>query len=195
VTDVVHEDDFAAADAPEGAGELVPIEAPEGTPMSPLGLLKGRRAELRKKLHLDLAVPRWGDEMEGVMWIRYGPANLTHWSASQRRREEQHIAAKRKGQPGDPDWAIKANADLLVDACQAVFVLGAGEKPPRELPEELPTFATPELATDLDIQPGNAVRTCLAVYATNGDLLMAANTLLGWSGEASGEADGDFLKG
>lgn len=191
MTEVVSQDDLAAADAADEA----PIEIPEGSPQSPLDLLKGKRAAAQKRLHIDLAVPRWEDVLGKSIWVRYGPANVALWSASQQRRESQHLAAKKKGQPGDPDWAIKANADLLVDACQGVYFLEPGEQPPhdQELPADLPKFSDPELAEALDIQPGNAVRTALGLYQTGADLLMASNALLGWSGEASKEADEAFL--
>lgn len=192
MTEVVSEEELAAVADPV---ELDDTEAPEGTPQSPLDILKGRRAQLQAKLHIDLAVPRWDDIIGCSIWIRYGPADLSLWSNAQQKRETAHIALKKKNGVGDPKWAVKANADVLVDACRGVYFLEPGEKPPEgDVPDDLPTFSDPELATALDIQPGNAVRTVLGLYGTDGDLLMAANALLGFSGEASKEADSDFLK-
>ena len=181
----------AAGDEPV---EEIPevTETPAG-PQSPLAILRGKRADMDKKLHLDLAVPRWDEILGRRLWVRYGPGNPSVLNAAAEKRERAHLAAKGKGMAGDPEWMDKARADFLVDACVAVFDLAIDEPVPDTLPlEDLPTFASPELSEALGA-PRNAAATALAVYATPADLLLATTQLLNWSGESSVESDKDFL--
>ena len=162
-------------------------------PQSPLALLRGKRDELVAGLHLDLAVPRWDDVLEGrQLWVRYRPANPNVFAEAMERREKKHKEAKAKGTVGDPDWMTKANADLLVSACEAVYDLPDGEEPPDTLEGDYPTFTSEELSEALGASR-NACDTVLKLYATGADVLLAATQLLNWSGQASKEADRSFL--
>lgn len=172
--------------------EPEPVAAPG--PRSPLQLLLGKRAELEANLYLDLAVPRWGEVLGRRLWVRYRPGKPSVFTQSMTRREEAHKADLAKGGKGDPDWLAKANADLLVSACVAVYDLELDEKPPHgPLPSgDYPTFGSQELSEAVGA-PKNAVATVLKVYGTDADVLLAATQLLNWSGQASKEAGDDFL--
>jgi hypothetical protein len=155
---------------------------------SPLALLRAKRAELKAKLYLDLAVPRW--QVAGrQVWVRYGPGNPSVLTASADRRK----AAYKKG---DPDWQVRANADLLAAACLAIYDVPIGEQPPEgDLPvldDPYPTFTDPEFQEAMGVQR-NAAETVCTLYLTEGDLLLAANTLLDWSGLMSEKVEQDFL--
>lgn len=170
------------------------IDIAAGTPQSPLDLLKGRRKDLESKLFLDLAVPRWEDIVGKTIWVRYKPADVSLWGEAQRSREAAHVAKKKRDGHGDPKWAIKANADVLVDACVGVYFLEPGEEPPADdFPGDLPTFSDPALSSVLDA-PRSAVGTVLKLYGTDADVLLAANQIIMWSGEASKEAGEAFLE-
>jgi hypothetical protein len=162
-------------------------------PQSPLELLRGKRPALDKTLFKDLCAPRWGDVLDRNLWIRYGPSDPAFFAEAMKKREEGHLKAVKAGKHGDPAWMIKANADLLVNSCVAIFDLALEEEPPAELVGEYPTFGSPELAEALGAQPGNAVRTVLKVYGTDADILIVAQQLLEWSGQASQEGDKSFL--
>ena len=178
-----------AAEQPEEE----PSEASQ-SPQSPLDLLRGKRQELDATLHLDLAIPRWDEVLGRRLWVRFGPGNPNVFTAAMEKREKAHRAAVAKGQLGDPDWMTKANADLLVSACEAVYDLGLDEEPPKgDLEGEYPTFSDPALSEALGAQR-SAVDTCLKAYGTAADLLVAAAQLLAWSGVASQEAQVDFLR-
>lgn len=187
-------------DEPESA-RLTPEETKGASlgPQSPLGVLRGRRAELERGLHYDLQVPRWDLVLGRAIWVRYKPASTPLLNAQIEKRRDNHEKAVKAGKMGDPDWLIRANADLLVDACMAVYDLALGEEPPtdEDLPFNLPTFGSPELSEALDSAenpcPRNAVATCLHLYGTNADVLMASQQLLIWSGQSSQEADRSFL--
>lgn len=184
MTDVV-----GKTDASDDPGEL-----PEPTgPTSPLELLYGKREELDRRLHLDLPVARWDELFPGhQVWVRYRPGDPAVLTSAIERRERDHQKATSKGGPGDKHRITKANADFLVAACMGVYALPAGEEPPDgDLPTDLPTFGSPELSQAVGA-PDNAVETVRKVYATDGDLMIAANQLLEWSGKAIPKADKDF---
>lgn len=169
-------------------------EAPDTVAQpSVLSLLRAKREQLEAQMHKDLAVPRWDEVLPGrTLWVRYRPADPMLFAAASQKREKQHREAVAKGGQGDPRRAVKANADVLVAACVAVFDLPAGESPPAELDDDLPTFASSELSEALGA-PQNAVETCLKLYLTDGDVLVAGTQLMEWSGQASKEAGADFL--
>jgi hypothetical protein len=165
---------------------------------SPLGLLRGKRAELDANLFYDIEVPRWSEILGRAVWVRYKPGQLGLLNAALERRKENHDKAVRAGKQGDPEWVAKANADMLVDSCVGVYDLAIGEEPPTgELPPNLPTFSEYALSESLDMPddpcPRNAVGTALRLYGTPADLMLAASQLVNWSGQASKEADRSFL--
>lgn len=191
--------DFELLDEPEDA-KLTPEEAKEASlgPRSPLDVLRGKRADLERGLFYDLQVPRWDQVLGRAIWVRYKPASTPLLNASMERRRENHEKAIRAGKQGDQEWMIRANADMLVDACIAVYDLAINENPPNgDLPENLPTFSSSELSEALDSPirpcPRNAVGTCIHLYGTSADVLMASQQLLVWSGQTSKEADRSFL--
>ncbi len=195
MTDVVetgHEPEVSVAlGVEEDDGDIV-----AGKPQSPLEILAGRRKDLESRLFLDLAVPRWEDVIGKTIWVRYRPANIALLTDAQRTREQEHLLKKRKDGRGDPQWAVKANADMLRDACVGVYFLEVDEEPPRDsdtLDADLPTFSDPALSVALDA-PRSAVATVLKLYGTDADVLMAAQQLVLWSGEASKEAHQEALK-
>lgn len=184
-------------------GDL-PTEVDEGAaaadvsrdgPQSPLDLLRGKRPEMEKSLYLDLAVPRWEEVLGGrQLWVRYNPGNPAYFASSMEKREVNYRKAVKDGKHGDPDWMTKANADVLVAACVAVYDLASGEEPPKgDLPPgDYPTFSSPELSEALGASK-SAVATVLKVYGTDGDVLIAVNQLMDWSAKASEEGDKSFL--
>lgn len=174
---------------PEGATEV------DLGPQSPLAMLRGKRAELDRALFKDLAVPRWEEKLEGRrLWVRYRPADPVLHSTRLTDREKKHQAALSKGAQGDPKWQTKAAADVLVAACDAIYMLGLDEEPPKGNlpPNEYMTFSSPEFSEILECGH-SAVDTCMATYFTSGDLLLALAQLLEWSGQVSQEANKDFL--
>lgn len=177
---------------PEVAAEPEPTDVPVAPTV--LSLLRTKREQLERQMHKDLAVPRWDDVLDGRrLWVRYRPADPMKFAAATQRREKAHRDDVAKGGRGDPRRMVKANADILVDACVAVFDLPVGEEPPAELDGDLPTFASPELSEALGA-PKNAVDTVLKLYATDGDVLVTATQLMEWSGQASKEAGDAFLE-
>jgi hypothetical protein len=178
----------AAANVPgpdDGAEEAPHDEGPQ----SPLAFLRAKRSTLKAELYLDLAIPRW--QAEGrQLWVRYRPCSPAVFSSSAERRR----TAWKKG---DPDWQLRVNADLLVEACVAIYDLPEGTEPPEgELPQladPYPTFRSEALSEAVG-SSRNAAETCVATYLTEGDLLMAANQLLEWSGRASKKVDDRFLE-
>lgn len=148
---------------------------------------------MEKGLYLDLPVPRW-EQFGQQLWVRYRPANPALFMADIEKREKAHATQNAANKRGDPDRLIKANADLLVRSCDAVFTLPLDQQPPKELPDDYPTFGSPELSEAVGAVQ-NAVETARSVYATDGDLMLAAQQVLEWSGTATKKADDDFLDG
>lgn len=185
----------------EGAPE-VEIEAPKtsvtpSAPRSPLDLLRGKRAEMDKSLYIDLAVPRWEEVLGRRLWVRYRPGDPGVLAAAVDSREKSHLKLSANGKHGDLQRMTKANADFLVAACVAVYSLELDEEPPAGEFSELddyPTFSDPQLSEAVGAAP-NATETARKVYATDGDLILAANQLLDWSGKVTPQAGGDFLDG
>lgn len=173
----------------EPAGDEPP--APPA-PLSTLALLRAKRGELERQMHKDYAIPRWDAVLGRTLWVRYRPGDPALFAAATEKRERAHRADIAKGGRGDPDRMYKANADVLVAACVAVYDLAIGEQPPAELDGDLPTFSSPELSEALGA-PKTAVETCRKLYGTDGDLLVAATQLMEWSGQASREASDAFL--
>lgn len=182
---------LAAGEVPEEP-ENDDIDIEVDGPQSPLEILRGKRPAAEKLLFKDLKVPRWEETIGRSLWVRYKTANPALQALAAQKREKNHLSAVAKSKHGDPDWATKANADMLVDACLAVYDLPIDEEPPKELPTNLPTFSSPELSESLGA-PLSAVATALAVYLTDADLILAAQQLLDWSGELSKDAGKDFL--
>jgi len=177
--------EVVGADDPHG----FPTATPPATaqPGSPLEILRGKRQALHAGLHLDLAVPRWEQVLGCRLWVRYGPGSPSVLANAIEKAE----ATKEK----DPDWLVIAHATFLVEACQAVYTLPLDiERPPADIPglDDYPQFG-PELAEALDVPVRSAVAVARALYATDGDLMVAAQQLAEWSAQAAGKAETDFL--
>lgn len=184
--------DVVSAGAPQSVPETE--VAPVG-PQSPLAHLKGKRSALDKKLYHDLAVPRWEEVTGRRMWVRYKPADAELFQADLEKREQDFLKAQAAKKQGDPHRVTKAHADLLVKACVAVYDLAIDEQPPEgEFPgiEDYPTFSSSELSEAVGSGP-SAIETARKVYATDGDLMIAALSLLDWSAKVGPKAEADFL--
>jgi hypothetical protein len=171
-------------------------------PQSPLEALRGRRGDLERTLFKDLQIPRWDSVLGRALWARFGPADLQLLNRQLDKRKESYDKAVKAMKTGDPDWLAKANADMLVDACIAVYDLAIDEEPSQVLPPNLPSFSSRELSEALDYVDGtgqkhecprSALGTCMFLYGTTSDLLVASQQLTVWSGQASREADEAFL--
>lgn len=183
--------DVVAAEAAPVLEDEAP--SPPSGPVSPLAMLAGKRQALDAKLHLDLPVPRWDDLLGYRLWVRYLPGDPGILTSAVEKREKVNQTAMAAGKPGDKTRMAKANAEFLAAACDAVYGLGFEEEPPEgELPEGYPTFSSPELSEAVGAPP-NAVETVRRVYATDGDVMVAASQLLEWSGQATPKAEADFL--
>lgn len=172
----------------------IEVDVEPASPPTTLALLRAKRAQLERQMHKDFAVPRWDDVLDGRrLWVRYRPADPMKFATASQKREKAHRDSIAKGGRGDPRRVVKANADILVDSCVAVFDLPVGEEPPAELERDLPTFSSPELSQALGA-PENAVETVLKLYATDGDVLVMGTQLMEWSGLASKEAGDGFFE-
>jgi hypothetical protein len=179
--------------AKDDTEEVVAPEPESEGPKSPLELLKGKREALDAELYLDVPVPRWEKVLGGrQLWVRYKPGDPALFNTTIEKREQKHRQAMKGGAQGDPHYVAKANAEFLIDACLAVYDLAIGEKPPKNLPEELPTFSSPELSEALGAGR-TAISTVLKVFGTEGDVMLAASQLLAWSGQVQADGDESFL--
>jgi hypothetical protein len=190
--------------AETAAAETPVVESQPETPIvtsgprSPLAIIRQKRAEWNKDLFYDLAVPRRDEALGVTLWVRYKAVDPGVLVISTEKREKDHATKISQGQPnGDPDRIVKANADLLVNACMAIYTLPNDEQPPADpLPAaDYPTFGSEELAQELGATSKLAVDTCRKLYATEGDLNAAAFQLQNWSAKFSAEADKSFLAG
>ena len=166
-------DDFA----PQG-GES------EKAAMSPLAALHARRAEIVSELYLDIKVPRW-DNPE--IYVRFRPASAIKLSNSLDKRRKTNQS----------DWAILANADMLIDACIGVYAVLDGEHDEKfSLRKNDPngswTTFDADLAEALGVTERKATAVVQALFLTEGDLIDTANKLFAWSGIAGDEADATF---
>lgn len=191
----------------EGSAPSVPVSEPItiAGPQSPLALLRAKRDTSLKGLYIDLAVPRWEEEIGRTQWVRYKPSNpaLFAQTINRMEREFQQANANKPGS-GDPEWTTRANADVLVKACIATFDLDIGEDPPAMLPTDItfPTFSSTDLSDALaefrtaraghPVIVKGAIATARALYWTDGDLMLAAGQLNEWSGQWSKKAGEDL---
>lgn len=181
--------DVVAAGSAEVTTPAAPAPDP-GVPaegaFSPLDFMRGKRAEINSKLFLDLPVPRWDDVLGWRLWVRYRPATPTTLGLA--------LEARQKTAETDPEWSTKAYADMLVGSCIVIYGLALGSEPNADLtPPDALTFGSPELAEVLGVTVRDASEVCRATYATDGDLVVAANQLIEWSAVATPRADADFL--
>lgn len=175
-------------------GGSLPAETPvPEVRHTPLLSLKQRREELKKKLYIDLPVPRWGPDLEIV--VRYGPVDNNVVEKALEFRQNQF----KQGNQIRAGWSILVNADVLVHSCIGIYAILDGDGIQRSLRPDDPdgpwTRFDPDLAANLGLDPvvsPGAVDACRALYQTDGDLLIAANKLFEWSGESTEKLEEDF---
>lgn len=169
-------------------------------PGSQLINIRAQRAKMLQKLHLDLEVPRIGDEGPAQVWIRYRPASFSVGMRAAERRRKQKL----------DEAEILAAADVLVEACVGVYVKVDGQAytvtPDREWRPFDPDHAADtdwvsvrgERATDLaavtvEGNIGGAVELMRALFATENDMLAHSIALGNFSTKEVGGADQELL--
>jgi hypothetical protein len=162
-------------------------EVEASKPATPIFSLKSRRAEILKKLHIDLRVPRYE---EPEVWVRFSPVDTTLMNAS----VTKHSKTKEK------DWGLKANAEVLINSCVGIYAVFP-ENPDEKfsLREDEPngewTKFDMALAKALDIIPDEhapAISVVRKFYFADGDLVDTTERLLRWSNVSNNEADTVF---
>ena len=170
--DVEGNDEFAPR------GESVPVQ------LSPLASLRARREEIVNELFIDIKVPRWENP---EIFVRLSPASATKLSHSLEKRRKA----------GGSDWAMLANADMLINSCIGVYaVLDHDSETKYSLRPGDPngewTKFDGDLADALGVTERRATSVVQALFLTEGDLIDAANKLFTWSNIAGDEADSSF---
>lgn len=151
---------------------------------APIVSLKDRRKAIVDDLFIDVQVPRW-DEPE--IFVRFKPISSSKLDAA---------VEKRRASKAD-NWATMANADALVQACIGIYGVFPND-PDKKVslrpgdPDGEWTKFDPDLAEALGVPAPTAADTVLALYLTEGDLVMTASKVFRWSGIASEEADSAF---
>lgn len=151
----------------ESAGH--PGERP-AAPDSPLASLRERRERAKKKLHLDLFVPRY----EPPVVVRYQPIARPVLTLANKRAAE--LAEKK-----DPDATVIGNAVALTHACLGVYDASGKELQSIDPSGEPPRFDE-RLARLLELPDGaTAVDVVRALYMTDGDIIAAVSEVSEWS--------------
>lgn len=191
--------------APTGQHAAPPSTAPEPAPApaapaaseSPLESLRARRKKMQALLYKDLQVPRWGDDGGPTFWVRFAPASPS---------EHATRFEKIQKNPKKPkDWAVTANAQVLVSACIGVFAVEGDQlyeqddETIRRLslrdgdPNGEWTRFDPDLAESLGLDSDcGAIAVVRSLYLTEGDITTTANRLLQWSGMVMPDQNVDF---
>lgn len=148
-------DELGAGDRPAAGG-------------SALSGLRARRDAARKKLHLDLAVPR----LDPPVYVRFEPVPQERLT----RIARQYKDSKAR------DVEVVMNAVHLASACIGVFAEVDGQ--PEGDPDSWPRFDA-DLAEILGLpastSPVDIVRD---LYLTDGDVIATGTRLVEWSGYA-----------
>jgi hypothetical protein len=152
-----------------------------------LGRIRARRQAIVKDLHLDLKVPRWDDEGDfPPVYARYRPIPISRL---------QKLAARAEQDKHD-DAVMLAEAALLVELCDGVFMVQDGQRvsfdpqgEPDDWPKPGPRLAA-VLGLDGDLGSPEVLR---KLYFTDGDLVEASRTLQVFSQRAAEEADKQLL--
>jgi hypothetical protein len=155
-----YNDDF---DAEQHSGQV------DAAPSSPLAGLRAQRQEIREKLHLDLRVPRYEDDV----FVRYSPPTQA--------QIKRHTERAKKTRGGDTGAFVETL--VLAECCQGVFQKNASGEPIGS-PEEWPKFDA-DLAEYLGApEAKRAVDVVKALYFTDGDIISTAAGLMKWAGFA-----------
>lgn len=166
-------------------GTDVPAESV--APDTPLRSLKAKRSKMLNKLQLTLQVPRWDDP---EIFVVYKPIETARTNEATIKRSESK----------DPDWLVKANADMLCQACSGIYAIfdKDGVKRSLNLEDEFGAWTKfdQNLSENLDLPQWGTVTKAVdvvrAIYPTDGDLIAAAEELSNWSGLQSTQVDEDF---
>ncbi len=164
-----------------------------------LGDIGATRQAIEAKLWKDLEVLGYRDEGAHVpVFVRYSPLSPDR-IANAWEKWEKRGKARKDGTPGHQRWRAMFSAEVLVEACIGVYaeIDDAGEVLQVSLRKDDPlgpwtkfdadlaaALRRPELTTAIDV--------CLALYRTDGDVLMTAGSLQEFSGIALPKADEDF---
>jgi hypothetical protein len=152
--------------------------------VTPLASLKDRRNQILNDLYLDVKVPRWNDP---EIFVRFKPVSAS--------RLNKVLEKRRKA--GGEDWAILANADMMIDSCIGVYAVMDGDRDtklslrPGDPKGEWTKFDA-DLGAALGVEQKLATATVRALFLTEGDLIEASNQLFAWSGISAQEADEAF---
>ena len=175
----------APADEPIWEAAVPKVEEPLVS--TPLSSLKDRRTQIVKELYTDQRVPRWENPQ---IFVRLNPINTTQMNASLKKRSNSKV----------PDWALRANADVIVMSCVGIYAVFEDEPDVKlSLREGDPhgtwTKFDPDLCKALGIEEGTTdqhVNAVKGLYFTDGDIVDAADKLLRFSNISNDEADGLF---
>jgi hypothetical protein len=151
-------------------------------PLSILGSLRERRAQILEEQILPLAVPRWDDPK---IVVKYKPVD----HAIIRGIERQVDAAPKKDRA---KVELNGNCDVLIRACTAVVAVLDDEEYSLRLndPHGEPTIFDRDLGANLGLEPHATAREIVkALYITDGDILAAASAIGEFSGYRNQEAD------
>lgn len=143
---------------------------------STLALLRDRVATAKKKLQLDLEVPR----LDPPVFVRFKPPTQKRIEAA------NELARKLRNQKGG-EAVIIANAGLLADVCLGVFEVIDGREvsiDPEDRDGDWLKFG-PRLAELLGLKTNKASDVVRALYLTDGDIISTSDKLAVWSGHAA----------
>ena len=168
----------------EGNDEFEPRGGSVPAQLSPLASLRARREEIVNDMYIDIKVARWENP---EIYVRFRPASATKLSNSLERRRKA----------GGSDWAMLANADMIIDSCVGVYaVLDHDSENKYSLRPGDPngewTKFDGDLAEALGVSERRATAVVQALFLTEGDLIEVANKLFTWSNIAGDEADSTF---
>lgn len=153
---------------------------------APLVSLAARRQQIADKQFLDLPVPRWNDP---EVFVRY---HLVDFSVVAKGLS----AIERAPRNEKARVSLDKNADLLVNACEAVFgrIDGKDYSFDPAGPDSEFTQFDEALATSLGLpeEQRSARAVCRALFFSDGDLFAHANQLTTWLGYTNNEVDADF---
>ncbi len=179
---------FAAVPAP------TPVEEVAVDQSKPMFSLRGRREQIVSELYVDLQVPRWENPK---IFVRYTPIGSVKLTETINKRSGANDTRKTAQ---DQEWPIKANADILISACEGIY--GVWDDAPDQkfsLREGDPYGKWTKFDVDLASALGSvvpekdpAVATVRSLYLTDGDLGGAAEAVLRFSNLSNSQADTSF---
>lgn len=168
--------------------------AAEAPASSALSDLKGRVRKAREERILERSVPL-GEGPEVV--VKFAPIPYDDLEELRKRRRKR--AAKVPGGKAS-DLALLIACDVLVNTCRGLYVrdedaedVVSSEEDSSDEAETLKpldltgsgkpvTFSSPELAAELGVEEGSAVRTVRALYPTDGDIIGLSEDVIAFSG-------------